>query len=357
MNKTSNGYLWFRGAAVAVVMASVLLLPAIFSSCKDISGPSSGLVSNNTATVSGIVYSQIGTAERQVLPGAVVSIRSTYYNADTLTNANGAYTFVMTIPDTVTTSVNATVSASKTPVFNLQSENLIIKPGSTTSASFTLTTTDTTTVTQPSGVPSSISFVSATNSFGNVQGSSGVLAVSYTFVVRDSSGIPVDAAHQVLVRLSLSPSIGAGEHLLVDSALTAVTPDHRGQVTTTLVTGTKSGIVQIKATVKGYPALVAKSPSIPIYGGPPDASHFNMNVSSINFPALNATGLFDSVRVVLGDKMSNPVPTGSEIYFSSTTGIVQPAAATDSLGRAGVLLTSGAPAPAGGMAYVYAQTV
>lgn len=337
------------------LLSALLILPTIFFSCKELEEPVT--LGEFTATIEGSIYGKRGTSEKELLQGALVAIRTPFLELDTLTNSEGRYKFVLQFPESLARSTATSISVSKSPDFILQTDNLIIRPGSEVVANFTLVSEDTSTPPPPSGTAAGLLFVSSSTTTLNVRGVGGNEALNMTFEVRDSSGIPIDSAHNVLVRFRLAPSTGGGIYLTPDSAYTQVVGGRRGRVSTTLRSGTRAGIVQIEASVDSPYSVRATSPAISIFGGLADDYHFSMSIERSNFPALGRNGIQNSVTVQLGDRWSNPVPTGTAVSFSTTAGIIQARATTDEDGRATTTLTSGDPQPPDGIAYVYGEAV
>jgi hypothetical protein len=355
-----NFNLMLRSLCAGLLVVIVALLPAIFSSCKDNTGPETPPSSATSASISGTVVGKKGTGSTVQLGGAVVSLHTIYGVQDTLTDAHGGFQFIVQFPDSAKAS-NATISASKLPDYDLQTQNLIIRPGSDVVVPFTLLAKDTTILPSFSGPIANFVFISQTSTYANVKGYAGIQIVSFTFEARDSAGVPVDttAAHRAKVYFKLQPTIGGGEKLSADSLFTSNSSDKRGRATVDFQVGTIAGIVQVQAWAKtpSGTTLFATSMPLPIYSGSPSIDHFQMSADVVNFPGLNVKGLQNKINVQIGDRWSNPVRQGTPVVFSSSSGIIQPTAETDADGKATVTLTSGDPQPANGIAYVRAQTV
>ena len=177
--------------------------------------------------------------------------------------------------------------------------------------------------------------------------------VSLTFQLADSLARPVilDKKAQVNFRFGTQP--GGGEFLSPAMAET----DNNGIVTVVISSGTRSGIVQLMAesTIDGR-VIRSQPVAITIHGGLPDQDHFSLGPASRNFPGLNAYGLANPIAVIVGDKYSNPARLGTSVYFETTHGVIGGSTTTDEAGQGSVILLSGNPLPADGIAHVTART-
>ncbi|MCH8941010.1 MAG: Ig-like domain-containing protein [Bacteroidetes bacterium] len=216
-----------------------------------------------------------------------------------------------------------------------------------------------TTGTPPSGDPVSIFLSSQSTTSIGVRASGSVETASLIFEVRDSSNTPIDLAHSVNVKFTLLAAPGGGEIISPSS----VTTNNLGQATVNITSGTKAGVVQIRAQIDLASVTIISDPvSVAIHGGLPDLSHFSVIPSLVNFPALDQFGTIMTVSVSVGDKYSNPVKTGTVVSFITTGGIIEGSIATNDQGGGTVNLISGNPKPVDailgpGFATVTATTV
>ena len=96
--------------------------------------------------------------------------------------------------------------------------------------------------------------------------------------------------------------------------------------------------------------------SISVHGGLPDQDHFSIGPEKYNFPGRRSFGLRTAVNVIVGDKYSNPVKTGTSVYFSASHGVIAGSAQTDALGQASVTYISANPLPPDGVTIIEATT-
>lgn len=155
------------------------------------------------------------------------------------------------------------------------------------------------------------------------------------FEVLDSAGVPIDSDNSVLVNFSFGSSPGGGEFLHPAS----VQSNALGRASVTLNTGTKAGVAQIIAdftingnNVKSRPVLIA------IHGGFPDPDHFDVASDRLNYPQWGIIGYEIDFTAFVGDKYSNPVRSGTAVYFETTSGIIEGSNLTDDLGKSTVTL-------------------
>ena len=174
-----------------------------------------------------------------------------------------------------------------------------------------------------------------------VKESGSLEAVQIIFEVLDSSGIPITFENKVFVRFSFLANPGGGEYLFPDSVET----NSLGRVTVTLNSGTIAGVVQILARIGDQSNVIQSRPVlISIYGGLPDANHFDVASELLNYPAYGLLGYVIPFTAYVGDKYSNPVRPNTTVYYSTTSGIIGGSAQTGDNGTATVeLLTQPFP--------------
>ena len=279
----------------------------------------------------------------------------------TSTGANGQFTISFTIDSTTSTIVTFSKTGWRdtTIVFT-------IKSGSITPA--TVVMTPRSIIGNPgggggSGLAQTIAFLGANPQEISVHGVGGLETALLTFEVRDSLGIPIDAAHALVLTISIQNGPGGGEYI----SPTPVTTNASGQAFTTVTAGTRSGVFQIVATgTVGARVLTTTPVRITINAGFADQAHFTIASPRYNLPILNTAGVRSSVGVIVGDRYSNPVVANTAVYFRSTAGVIQPSVFTNKDGQGSVDLISGNPQPFGqyasvvngnGYHYIAAKTV
>ncbi|TKJ39734.1 hypothetical protein CEE37_10675 [candidate division LCP-89 bacterium B3_LCP] len=191
------------------------------------------------------------------------------------------------------------------------------------------------------GEPASITLESIEYDSVAVQGTGANEVTTATFVVRDAGGSPLSASQPTEVNFEILGPTGGGEYLYPEMDTTDVI----GQVSTTLNSGTVAGTVQLRAYIVGTDTISCTPVPITIHSGLPDPVHFGVYPRYVNFPGYNYFGREDSIIAIVGDQYSNPVPSGTAVYFSTDAGIIEGSAVTDTAGFATVRLFSGPPVP------------
>ncbi|MEW6509931.1 MAG: carboxypeptidase regulatory-like domain-containing protein [Bacteroidota bacterium] len=271
-------------------------------------------------------------------------------SASTTTDANGRFSISFTIDST--TSVIVTFSKTgwrdTTIVFTIAS-------GSITPASVVMTPRSV--IGSPgggSGLAQTIAFLGANPQEISVKGVGGLETALLSWEVRDSLGLPIDAAHAITLTFSIQNGPGGGEYISPAS----VSTNTNGQAFTTVTAGIRSGVLQILASGAvtlpgGGTRTVTTSPvRVVIRAGFADQAHFTVSAPRFNLPILGVANARNTVAVLVGDKYSNPVNEGTAVYFRSSAGVIQPTVFTNKDGQGSVELISGNPAPLGAYAAV-----
>jgi len=128
----------------------------------------------------------------------------------------------------------------------------------------------------------------------------------------------VGSGREVAFEILAGP--GGGERLR-DAGwgpLTVVTDEH-SRATVTLVSGTKSGTVQIQASAEESEAT--KSSVVSISAGPP--AFISVGVSPLNIRGWDVVGEQATVLAIVSDQYNNPVRDETVVYFTVDEGIVR----------------------------------
>ena len=208
-----------------------------------------------------------------------------------------------------------------------------------------------------SGPATSITLSARTPESIGVSEAGGDETATLEFVVLDADERPVDNAHAVDLAVRILQGPDGGE-FLSPAAPETVRTDENGTAAVTLTTGTRAGVVQIEvvATTDGGRAIRSQPITVVIHGGFPDQGHVSLGFVRRNEPCLFKNACAIGVQAIVGDQYANPVQTGTQVYFTSTTGVVGGSAATGPDGTAGVTLLTGNPFPPDGYGTVTART-
>ena len=297
----------------------------------------SGLV-----TISGLV---LNDATNNPVAGAFIRVLP--YDLLFEAGSDGSYQFDVEIDSTMELDISASADGYRPvslPILALAGRIIQVP---------TFTLTQVVAEQSTSGQASNIILTSLTYSTIGVRESGSVELAGMTFQLADSLGNPLisEQATDVNFRFGVQP--GGGEFLSPSTVKT----DNNGIAIVNLSSGTKAGVVQVIAETTVNGRLIRSQPvAITIHGGMPDQPHFSLGPAKRNFPGLNAFGITNSMSVIVGDKYSNPVRTGTAVYFDTSHGVIEGSTSTDSQGRGSVNLLSANPLPADGIAHIRAYT-
>lgn len=203
-------------------------------------------------------------------------------------------------------------------------------------------------------VPASIVLYSITPTELGVKGTGENETSTLVFQVRDKAGKPVDGTKTVNFSIVAGPT--GGEYL--DPPNVGTTRD-QALATTYLNSGTKSGAVQIQASVNG--TTISSTPvKVTIVSGLPDSAHFSIVPEKLNCNALWIAGVMNKITAYVGDIYGNPTPDNTVVWFSTDCGLIQPGIGSTLQGITSNNLVSCAPWPPAadnGFFYVYGETI
>ncbi|NMB75795.1 MAG: hypothetical protein GYA21_11800 [Myxococcales bacterium] len=164
-----------------------------------------------------------------------------------------------------------------------------------------------------------------------------------TFVVKDTTGATFPAGQ--LVEFTMSNAPGVTLEPLSERT------DDKGEVRTTLKSGTLATTVTVTATARvGVQSLQATSNAIAIVGAKPNARYMTFSCELLNVGGLVID--FQEVKCTVGlaDRYTNKIGFATNVTFKTEAGSITPSAATeetgDKMGLATVLLRTSNPRPA-----------
>src|SRR6185503_19108988 len=171
-----------------------------------------------------------------------------------------------------------------------------------------------------------------------IRGSGVNQAVDAVFLVLDAGGAA--ALDGTIIDFTLFGPNG-GESVSPSSTTSAA-----GFVSTTILTGTRPGPVQIEARVRGT-AIVARAIPVTIGGAlNPPASNLSVAAQCLNVAGSVTFGLLDDIRAGVSDQFNNPIPIESAVsFFTEGGGIIGQGLTNDRLSATATLVTQ-APLPA-----------
>jgi hypothetical protein len=276
---------------------------------------------------------------------ATVVLSTPIYVDSQATGGDGAYSFAVNLQGLagVSGTVRITKNGYKTTTFNFT-----VNAGQIVDRDVSLER-DTTTGVPPdptgTGDARSIAFINLSANQVSVAGVGGTESAIITWEVRDSLGFPIDIDHSDTVFFQLAGTpVSGGAYVSPSQAITNVA----GRVATTINSGTVSGVMQFIASLRRNSdgAVITSTPVvITVNAGLPDQAHYTIGPRQFNFAAYNWLGRTNDITVQVGDKYSNPVKTGTAVYFNTTGGVIAASGFTDNTSHALVELYSGNPLP------------
>lgn len=312
---------------------AILLLTLTFQSCKLNNEPETPAGTTQSASVSGEV---VDNNTGDPVANAVIRIIGGTADVEAISDAAGKFSASVAISQ----STNLTLIALKEG-YQSDSTTVFATSGRTIEVPlFKLQKSSGTSLN--SGNAGSIYLVSQSLPNIGVKESGSPETAILLFEVQDSSGVPLDLAHAVTVNFKLAVSPGGGEFITPLSAKTNAS----GRISLTLTSGLKAGVVQLIAEIKlSSKTITSKPVNISIHGGLPDQAHFSIAPAKFNIPGYNINGILDAITVYAGDKYSNPVKPNTSVYFTTTGGIIEGSAVTNTMGVGSVNLMSAEPRP------------
>jgi hypothetical protein len=317
---------YFAGSFI-LILTSLLII-----SCKSTTEPVDTGTGEGQATISGVV---IDNTSGSVIQGAEVDI----YNGATVigktTDSEGRF------------AADFTIDKSKqiliyTKLNGYYSDSTYVSVTAGEETKVTVKIQKKTIGADVSGNPASIVLISTSAQSIGVKESGSVESAYVIFEVQDSSGNSVDINNSVLVNLKFGQCPGGGEYINPSSVKTNAS----GQVTVSVSSGTKAGVVQCIAEIEfNSKKIISKPVNIAIHGGLPDQDHFSLAPVYLNIPGWDEILNTETITAIVGDKYANPVKPKTAVYFTTTGGIIEGSALTDELGLASVTLISGNPRP------------
>jgi len=185
--------------------------------------------------------------------------------------------------------------------------------------------------------PSQIAFLGITNSDIYIAGVGNTENTVITYEVRDSLGLAIDKSRRAYASFTMSffPNsyVGGGTPPRVIPG--ADSTDDSGKLRASIVSGTQSGVIQLVARIvlPNGKVILSQPVKVSIHAGFPDQSHFTLIPSRYVFPGLDG---FNQVgfTVVVGDRFSNPVQSGTAVYFHTQAGVMNTGTTGATAGKA-----------------------
>lgn len=296
------------------------------------------------STIAQILGRVLDSQSNLPLTNAKVTLITNLVVDSMFTSTAGEFSFTVDLQGL--SSISGLLKLDK-PGYRSKAFTFSVPAGQALAQTFTMDRDTTTGVRDSSATGSahSIAFVGMSSNQITVYGVGGTEATILTWEVRDSLGFPIDFDHRDTVEFSINGTpLAGGAYVSPARAMTNAS----GRVSTTVNSGTVSGVIQFVARLRRNTdgVIITSTPVIiTVNAGLPDQSHFTIGFDQFNFPAWDWVNHTDGVLVQVGDKYSNPVKLGTAVYFSTTGGVIDASGFTDVNSHARVLLYSGNPRP------------
>jgi hypothetical protein len=144
----------------------------------------------------------------------------------------------------------------------------------------------------------------------------GVEATQIRAVCYDHYGNRVGEGFPVEFYIISGPDGGESLNGVVSDSITINTNSY-GEATVTLLSGTKSGTVRLRAKVG---TVLSASTLVTICAGPP--VDISLSPYSCNIPGCGTDCVEDSICACVVDRYGNPVPDSTSVYFGTEEGMV-----------------------------------
>jgi hypothetical protein len=286
----------------------------------------------------------IDAQSRQPIINASVVLTSSLVTDSALTSGDGAYSFSIDLQGLVGLSGSLRVTKNG---YRSRTASFSVIAGNSSYNDVFLDRDTTTGVTRDSGTGTahSIALVSVSSKEISVLGVGGLESSILIWEVRDSLGFPIDIDHRDTVTFQIfgAPVVG-GAYVSPDVVMSNVS----GRVATTVNSGTVSGVIQFEAKLHRETDgvdVISTPVLITVNAGLPHQNHFTIGPDQFNFAGYDWVARTNGILVQVGDRWSNPVKTGTAVYFNSTGGVITASGFTDATSHARVTLYSGNPLP------------
>ena len=336
----SSRFLLNKLVAVAIVLFAI-------ASCESTTAPEYEPI---------LVSGQVADNQQNPIDNAIVRIISPLPEIITTTNEIGYYSFELAVDSTINYTIEVrkegftprTIDFLAIPERNVDLP--LIRLSSIDSGDDGGSGENPPPGGEESGGPAFITLQSVSETDIQVRETGGTESTEFVFMVTDSTGNPVTFSNATTVNFAISSGPDGGEAISPASVQT-----QNGEARTTLTSGTKAGVVQVRASFNRDGVTMQSTPvSVSIHAGHPSQAHFSLIVEKSNYATIFGNEI--TFNALVGDKYGNMVPNGTTVYFTTNAGFIQGSGLTSN-GRASATMIIGNPVPANGIATITATTV
>lgn len=200
-------------------------------------------------------------------------------------------------------------------------------------------------------------FSDATPKVIYLAGSTGATQSKVTFKVVDAQS---NALLNQSVKLSLTNTgPGVSFNTVGNTSAVTLTTDNNGQVSVPVFSGTVPTTAQVKAELTTDTNVYTNSNILTIASGAPVQRALSLALEALSVEGFDVDGGETRVTLSMADRQGNPVPDGTAVNFTASSGVMIPATcyASDGASRCTVTWRSSGTRPNNGKVAVFAQVI
>ena len=167
-------------------------------------------------------------------------------------------------------------------------------------------------------------FVSATPSLIYLKDSVGATQAQLVFRVIDSLGTPLQN-QSVQVSLITASQTGVSIGTVGNAAPLTLTTNALGQVSIPVFSGTVPTSAQVRAVLSSNAAVAATSNVLTVASGRAVQKAASLSAARLSIEGFNVDGQTTDMTFSVSDRQGNPVPDGTQVNFTSESGVLLPA--------------------------------
>ena len=213
------------------------------------------------------------------------------------------------------------------------------------------------TITVTPALATNLLFTDATPKVIYLSGSTGATQSKVTFKV-------VDAQSNSLLNQSIKLSLtnagpGVSFNTVGNTAPVTLTTDNNGQVSVPVFSGTVPTTAQVKAELAVNSNVYTNSNTLTVASGAPVQRALSLALETLSVEGFDIDGIETKVTLSMADRQGNPVPDGTAVNFTASSGVMIPATCyvSDGASRCTVTWRSSGTRPNNGKVAVFAQVI
>lgn len=213
------------------------------------------------------------------------------------------------------------------------------------------------TITVTPALATNLLFTDATPKVIYLSGSTGATQSKVTFKV-------VDAQSNSLLNQSIKLSLtnagpGVSFNTVGNTAPVTLTTDNNGQVSVPVFSGTVPTTAQVKAELAVNSNVYTNSNTLTVASGAPVQRALSLALETLSVEGFDIDGIETKVTLSMADRQGNPVPDGTAVNFTASSGVMIPATCyvSDGASRCTVTWRSSGTRPNNGKVAIFAQVI